>query len=367
MDCEGVLVVGAGPAGVAAGYALSRAGHRVTILEQGQTPGAAWLQLYDSLRLHTGKHLSSLPGLAFPRGTPLFPTKQDFIDYLRAYVEHHRLPIRFGCRVQSARRAASGTWSLETSLGRIVSQRLVLATGIISHPASPRLPGLEDFRGTVLHSVHYLNPTLWKGRRVLVVGNGNSGAEIAAELGRAGVTTGIAVRTGAHVMPLRLLGLPIQYWSHLIERLPRPVREFLARAAGAIGGLVRRRPVIPRPPWSPLARPPIIGFGLPEAIREGQVTLYPDVRELGSTFAVFTDGKEAAVDAVILATGFRAALDFLEARFETDGKGFPAATGVRCNELQGCYVIGHRYSAVGALTNIRRDAARVAKAVTADD
>ncbi len=365
MDRLEAIIVGAGPAGLAAGRALMRAGRRITILEQGPSPGAAWLPLYDSLRLHTGKHLSALPGMAFPRSAPLFPSKQDFIGYLRAYAGQHHLPIEFGCRVHSARRAAEG-WSLETSRGRLESRCLVLATGIISHPVSPRWPGLESFRGTLIHSVQYINPSRWKGQRVLVVGTGNSGAEIASELGREGVATGIAVRTGAHVMPLRLLGLPVQYWSHVIERLPRPVREGLARATVAIGRLVRGHPVIPLPPWSPLDRPPIIGFGLPDAIREGRVALYPDIRAFSQTSATFADGREAPFDAVILATGFRAAVDFLKAPFEPDRRGFPASVGVRCIGLPRCYVIGHRYAAVGALANIRRDAGLLAGAVSRD-
>lgn len=364
MDDGQVLVVGAGPAGLAAGYALTRAGHRVAILEQGACVGSAWNELYDSLRLHTGKHLSTLPGLAFPPDTQLFPTKSDFIRYLRAYAERGDLPIQFGCKVTRAARTERG-WSLETSLGRFEAGRLVLATGIIGNPTCPRWPGLESFRGTIVHSVRYRNPASWKGRRVLVVGTGNSGAEIAAELGRAGVATGVAVRNGAHVMPLLLLGVPIQYWSHVIERLPRPVRQALAKTVGVAGRVLRGRPVIPRPPWSPLDRPPIIGFGLTDAIRSGQVTLYPEIRGFTERSVTFIDGREAPFDAVILATGFRAAVEFVEGRFATDARGFPAANGVRCADLPGCFVIGHRYAAVGALANIRRDAALLAREMKA--
>ncbi|MGH2570260.1 MAG: flavin-containing monooxygenase [bacterium] len=363
MDPRDAVIVGAGPAGLAAGYALTRAGLRPTILEQGMVPGAAWQDLYDSLRLHTGKHLSALPGLAFPRSTPLFPSKVEFVGYLHAYADRHRLPIRFGCRVHEARRAG-GTWRLETSQGALESSRLVLATGILSNPVRPRWPGLDGFRGTVMHSVGYKNPSHWKGRRVLVVGTGNSAAEIAAELGRAGVATGIAVRTGAHVMPLRLLGLPVQYWSHVIERLPRSLRELLARTTAAAGAL-RGRPVIPRPPWSPLDRPPIIGFGLPDAVRSRLVTLHPDVRAFAERSVIFADAREEAYDAVILATGFRAAVEFVRDRFTADARGFPAAQGVRCTDLPGCCVIGHRYAAVGALANIRRDAGLLARAAAA--
>jgi cation diffusion facilitator CzcD-associated flavoprotein CzcO len=355
--------VGAGPAGLAAGYGLTRGGFRTTILEQGPAPGAAWQDLYDSLRLHTGKHLSALPGLGFARGTPLFPSKREFIGYLHAYADRHRLPIRFGCRVEEAR-WAGGRWRLETTQGALESTRLVLATGILSNPFTPRWPGLDGFRGTVMHSVGYKNPSRWIGRRVLVVGTGNSAAEIATELGRVGVTTGIAVRTGAHVVPLRLFGLPIQYWSHVIERLPRPVRELLARATAA-AGVVRGRPVIPRPPWSPLDRPPIIGFGLPDAVRSGLVTLHPDLHAFGDQSVTFADGREEPYDTVILATGFRAAVGFLREKSRTDARGFPAAEGVRCSDLPRCCVIGHHYAAVGALANIGRDATLLARAAAA--
>lgn len=162
-------------------------------------------------------------------------------------------------------------------------------------------------------------------------------------------------------MPLRLLGLPIQYWSHAIERMPRPVREVLARITSTAGRLIRGRPVIPLPPWSPLDRPPIIGYGLPDAIREGRVTLHPEIQSLAPRAVTFADGRVERFDAVIAATGFRAAVGFVRERFTTDERGFPATNGIQSTELPECFVIGHRYAAVGALANIRRDAVLLAK------
>lgn len=362
MTDTDVLIVGAGPAGLAAAQALTRAGTGAVILEQGAGPGASWRDLYDSLRLHTGKHLSALRGLSFKRSTPLFPSKQDFIDYLETYAETHQIPVRFGCQVQEAIHE-KGLWALRTSQGTMTARRLVLAAGIISRPFTPSWEGCEKYKGTLIHSILYRNPSRWKDQRVLVVGTGNSGAEIAAELARAGIRTGVAVRSGAHVMPLRLLGLPIQYWSHAIERMPRPARELLARITARAGRLVRGRPVIPLPPWSPLDRPPIIGYGLPDAIRDGRVGLHPGILRFDDWSVTFTDGTEERFDAVIAATGFLAAIEFLRGRFATDRRGFPIANGVRCVDLPSCYVIGHRYAAVGALANIRRDAGLLAQVV----
>jgi cation diffusion facilitator CzcD-associated flavoprotein CzcO len=236
-----------------------------------------------------------------------------------------------------------------------------VATGMIGNPHRPKWTGMDRFTGTILHSIEYKNPEPWSGQRVLVVGVGNSGAEIAAELAESGAEVSISIRAGAHVMPLVLFGVPIQYWSLLLERLPRGIREGLARFSGTITRLRRGPPVLPVPSWSPLEKPPVIGFRLPEAIRQGKVTLRPDIQSFETGSVLFVGGERAAFDAVILATGFRASVGFIAEKFERDARGFPKSAGVRCTDLPCCWVMGHRYAAVGALANIRRDAALLAK------
>ena len=364
MPPHPIIVIGAGPAGLAAARQIQQAGLPVTLLERGSGPGESWRNLYDSLRLHTGKHLSGLPGLSFPRSAPLFPSRADFLKYLEDYSRHLKLPVVTQCEVKRAKWNGEA-WILETSQKEWRAQGLVLATGLMSNPARPAWPGSENYRGEIVHSIEYRNPDRWLGKRVLVVGVGNSGAEIASELSEAGVDVTISVRSGAHVMPLVLFGLPIQYWAAILERFPRGMREALARMTGALNRFRKGPPALPVPPWSALDRPPVIGFKLPEAIRAGKATVQGEIGRFGPREIIFKDGAEERFEAVILATGFRASVGFIEERFETDERGFPRTEGVRCVDLPRCWVVGHRYAAVGALANIRRDAKKLAQEIAA--
>ena len=294
----------------------------------------------------------------------MFPSRRDFFEYLGDYAKRFDLAIENGCEVRQAKWEGTA-WKLETSTGLRRAAGLILATGLISNPYRPNWPGMESFGGEIFHSVAYRNPQSWIGKRVLVVGVGNSGAEIAAELAEAGVKVTISIRTGAHVMPLVLFGLPIQYWSMVLERFPKVMREALAGMTGALNRFRKGPPALPVPPWSALDRPPVIGFKLPQAIRAGKVRLHGEIERFGPGKAIFKDGAEEPFEAVILATGFRASVGFIQERFEKDERGFPRTEGVRCVDLPHCWVLGHRYAAVGALANIRRDAKRLAREIAA--
>ena len=226
-----VLVVGAGPAGLATSQQLRARAVPHRVLERGAAVGHTWANLYDSLTLHTGKHMSSLPGMPFPHSAPLFVPRREFLEYLRRYALAFDLPVETGHAVERVIRT-DGSWTVRTSRGEYAAGVLVVATGIVANPRIPALPGRQWFGGRVVHSVEYRRPDPYRGRRVLVVGVGNSGAEIGSEIARAGGKVTIAVRSGANVVPLTLAGLPIQYVSYWVRKLPRTIQE------GAVG-LVR--------------------------------------------------------------------------------------------------------------------------------
>src|SRR2546426_3207273 len=245
-----VVVVGGGPAGLATSQHLRQLHVPDRVLERGDTIGYTWANLYDSLTLHTGKHMSSLPGMPFPRSAPLFVPRREFLDYLRRYATTFELPVDTGREVERMART-DGTWTVNTSRGVLAAHVVVVATGIVANPKTPHFAGQDGFAGRIAHSVAYRRPDGYAGRRVLVVGVGNSGAEIASEIARAGGKGTIAVRSGANVVPLTLAGLPIQYVAYWMRKLPR-------RAQPEARGLVRRpseRPrgesARPRPPRSP--------------------------------------------------------------------------------------------------------------------
>src|SRR5215210_5629819 len=185
-----VVVVGAGPAGLATSRELRRRGIDHIVLERGPGVGSSWRAFYSSLVLHTGKHLSSLPGVGLGPTAPLFTPREQFVAYLEQYAASQALPVRTGVEVRHGAPSGEG-WTLQTTAGAWDAEVLIVATGIAASPRVPSHLGLEAFNGTVRHSIEYRDPAPFVGRRVLVVGAGNSGAEIAAELRVAGVETTI--------------------------------------------------------------------------------------------------------------------------------------------------------------------------------
>ena len=357
------VVIGAGPAGLATSRELARRGVPHVVLERGAGVGTSWHNTYDSLTLHTGKHMSALPGLRFGREVPLFPSRVDFIDYMERYTARFSLPVVTGCAVRSAERKG-GAWLLETSAGEVRARSVVLATGIMANPLRPELPGEAGFGGTITHSADYRRPGPFIGRRVLVVGAGNSAGEIASELAGAGVDVTLSVRSGVNVVPLRLFGIPIQYVAYLVGGLPRGARSVLVEGMRRLTEARRGPPVLPRSEVGPLDRIPLIGFHLVDAVRAGRVRLRGSVVELGPGHVRFQDGHESPIDDIILATGFRAAIQPLPGRVELDARGFlPRRERVVAEHAPGLFVVGHNYDATGGLFNIRRDAAPAARMI----
>ncbi len=358
-----VVIVGAGPAGLATSAELARRGVDHRVLERGQRVGHTWRGLYDSLTLHTGKHMSALPRLRFGRGVPLFPPRDDFIDYLDRYARTFALPVQTDRPVNRLAREED-RWAVETPSGRLAAQLVVVATGIISSPRVPTFPSQESFRGRVLHSVEYRRPADLVGKRVLVVGIGNSGGEIGAELARAGAHVTVAVRSGAHVMPRDVLGVPIQYVSLLLRALPRRARDRVARAFGKLNEMRRGPPVLPRPAHGPLDSIPLIGFHLVDAIREGLVAVRGGVGAFTADGVRFDDGRVEPFDAVILATGFSATLGPLGQLVQRDDRGFARRRDrVVSADQPDLFFVGHTYDAAGGLYNISRDATATARII----
>ena len=359
------IVIGAGPAGLATSRELARRGVEHIVLERGARVASCWAELYDSLRLHTGKHMSALPGLPFGRDVPLFPTREHFLAYLQRYAETHRVPLHQRCVVARLERTDDG-WRAHTSRGPVDASAVVVATGIISNPRVPSIPGREIFRGRVMHSVMYRRPIAFAGRRVLVVGVGNSGGEIASELARAGIDVTVAVRSGANVVPLTLAGVPIQYLSYWLRKLPRAAQQKVADAVRVLGEKRRGPPVLPRPAHSALDAIPLIGFHLVDEIRAGRVKVAPSIASFGSTTVRFTDGTERHFDDVILATGFSAALGILRGTIRLDERGFARRSDrVTSADHPGLFFVGQNYDSSGGLFNIARDAPLAAEKVAA--
>lgn len=357
-----VLVVGAGPAGLATAAELKRVGVPYRLVEKGKASGHTWEHLYDSLTLHTGKHMSTLPGLKYPATTGLFPTRLEFLKYLHRYERANGLQVETGKTLNTLARVPNGWRAIFADGESADFSDVVMTSGIVASPRMPNLPGREQFGGRVMHSSEYLRPAPFVNQRVLVVGVGNSGGEIGAELARAGARVTVAVRSGANVVPKTIGPFPAQYVRYLTGKLPRAIQELIF---ARVQQRIERQygpPVLPRPAHSALDAIPLIGFSLVEAIRDGLIAVkVAGLERYTPTGVRFSDGTDGEFDVVLLATGFQPALEPLGALVRRDAKGFALRTDrVTSADQPGLYFVGHNYDHTGGLTNIRQDAPLVA-------
>lgn len=359
------IIVGAGPAGLAVGACLKRAGIPNLILEQSDQVGSAWRRHYDRLHLHTAKAQSALPFVAFPRDYPRYPSRSQVVDYLETYVRKLQLEIRFGQQVIAAFHE-DNRWEVQTQDTLYHASTLVIAAGYNREPNIPDWPGQASFRGTLVHSSHYKSGGAFKGQKVLVVGFGNSGGEIALDLWESGAQPALSVRGPVNVIPRDLLGIPIQSIGILESWLPPWLIDALNAPilAAAVGDLTRYGlQKLPRGPVAQIrgeARIPLIDVGTVKLIKERRVRVYPGIERFTEDGVLFTDGTEKPFDAVILATGYRPRVDaFLQgASAACDETGTPSSSG-REAPIPGLYFCGYTVPATGALREIALEARRI--------
>ncbi len=229
------IIVGAGPAGLAVAAMLGQRGIAYTLLERADSIGAAWRNRYDGLRLHTVRGLSGLPGAPIPRRFGRWIRRDDLVAYLEDYARRFQIEPELGVDVTRIERTDGG-WRVETSAGARVAERVVLATGYTRTPHIPDWPGLDTFSGSFRHSVDYREPSAYAGRKVLVVGAGNSASEIAVELSRVAAEVQLSVRTPPNIVRRATLGVPSQLIAVALRRAPEwlmnPIELAVATADG---------------------------------------------------------------------------------------------------------------------------------------
>jgi cation diffusion facilitator CzcD-associated flavoprotein CzcO len=230
MAVHHVVVVGAGPAGIAAALSLRDHGVEPLVIERADRVAPSWRGRYDRLRLNTGRQFSHLPKRRYPRGTPTFPTRDQVVDYLERHARG--LDIQFNTVVERIDRRPGG-WRLRTSAGDIDAQHVVIAAGYEHTPYLPEWPGMQGFTGELRHSSQYRNPVPYHLNGVLVVGSGSSGMEIAHDLATGGAAkVWMSVRTPPNIM-LRSGpgGLPGDVIATPLYHLPPRIADGIARRA----------------------------------------------------------------------------------------------------------------------------------------
>lgn len=375
-----VYVIGAGPGGLAAAAALRARGVRAVVVEKSDGVGASWRRHYDRLRLHTTRRLSALPGLPMPRRFGRWVSRDDVVRYLEKYAEFHELELVTGVEVIRIEPAAPGPegegeggWVLHASGGReLAAAAVVVATGFNHTPALPDWPGRDAYEGRLLHAREYRNPLPYTGQDVLVVGVGNTGAEIAVDLVEGGAArVRLAVRTAPHVMRRSTAGWPAQRSGILVRRLP-------ARLVDRMGALVAKASVpdlsaygLPRPTTGLYSRVeqgaiPVQDVGLIDAVRSGKVEPVAAVEAFDGAEVVLADGSRIAPDTVIAATGYRRALEGLVGHLGVlDERGRPRTHGARSPaQAPGLYFTGFSNPISGMFREMAMDAEKIAKAVS---
>lgn len=326
-------VIGAGPSGLAASKVLASRDVPFDCFEAGSGIGGLWRYgndngmsgVYASLHANISKESMSFSSLAMPETYPVFPHHSKVLAYLEDYAASFGLHrhIAFGTEVTSVRPLDDGGWEVGRrrrgdTAATVKTRRyteVVVANGHHWNPRlpDPAVPGAEGFEGSVLHSHDYRSPESYTGRRVLVIGMGNSACEIAAEISRTAARTFLSARDATHVFPKMLLGRPADHlvWSPL-SRLPRflkgPAMALLLR-------LTRGAPAhygLPEPVRGPLAAHPSTSDELLVQLARGAVTPKPGVSSFGRDTAAFTDGSREPVDAVVYATGYSLSFPFLD-------------------------------------------------------
>ena len=362
------LIVGAGPAGLASAACLKRRGVDALVLEAGASLANSWRRHYDRLHLHTVKQQSHLPGLPFAKKMPRYPSRADVVSYLEEYAARFAIEPRTGEAVRRVRAAGDG-FAVETARATYYARAVVMATGLnrVSNP--DRLPGQEGFRGALIHSRDYRNADRFGGQRVLVVGAGNTGAEIALDLAEHGAQPTMAVRSPVNIVPRDFLGMPTQLTSIRTRWLPLAVRDQIGRLVSrlAFGNLARYG--LARPDLGPLSaialrrRVPLIDVGTIAAIKRGAIAVKPAVVRFTEAGAAFADDSAGEFDAVVLATGYRPGLEeILDVPGVLDGEGFPRdwrGGGAQPN----LFFVGYSQPATGLLRQIAIDARAVARAI----
>lgn len=361
------IIVGAGPAGLASAMAMHAAGLEVAILEKADSVASAWRHHYDRLHLHTDRKHSSLPGMEMPPTYPTYPSRLQVVEYLESYAARFDIRPVFNTEVSSIRR--DGTqWCVHTAQGPICAPVAVVATGIADAPYRPSWPGSEVYRNPVIHSSEYRNPEPFAGKRVLVVGFGNSGGEIALDLANAGVDVALAVRGPVQILPRDLLGFPILAWAILYRPLPARLVDFinapiLRLAVGSIEKLgLRRAAKGPRQMVDEDGRVPLIDIGTLDKIRDGSIKIRGGIDRLTPDGVVFADATTEEFGAIILATGFRPDLRQLVPDVDGvfDSSGMPLVTG-QATSAPGLYFCGQITSPTGQLREIGLEARRIAE------
>jgi cation diffusion facilitator CzcD-associated flavoprotein CzcO len=365
-----VVIIGAGQGGIASALALKDRGVAALVVDEADQVASRWQGRYDCLRLNSSRPTSHLPGRPYPKGTPMFPTRDQVVEHIKGHARDAELELLLGTRVERLSRG-NGGWTVETDKGEIDARQVVLATGYENVALVPEWDGREGFAGELIHSAEYRNADRFRSRRVLVVGPGCSGMEIAHDVARGGAAkVWLAVRTpptiisraGAGGLPGEWIGTALLYFP---TRFGNAFARFGSRQD--FGDLTEYGLPVPEEGLMTRFRrdgtvPSIVDKEVIEAVKEGTVEVVGAVESLDSARVVLAGGSRIEPDAIICATGYRRALEPLVGHLGVlDNRGWPGVAAPK-PAAPGLRFVGYT-SRPGALGFMSRQAKESAKAI----
>ena len=366
------LIIGAGPAGLAMAGQLAHRKLPFTVIEASEHIGFAWRNHYDRLHLHTVKQYSALPHLPYPANYPTYVSRLQVVEYLEQYAAHFGIRPTFNQTVISIRRGAGGTWLVETETDTVETERVIVSTGYNRIPNVPDLPGLRDFRGIVWHSREYRNGAPFRGENVLVVGMGNTGAEIALDLLEHGANPFISVRGPVNIVRRDVFGRPAQPTAIFLSKFPHWFYDLVTGLSqrftvGDLSPYGLGKPAHPASYDTRRGKIPVIDLGTLDQIKAGAIKVVPGIDRVNRNGVTFTDGSAHSFDAIILATGYRPGLapilgDELLGRIANE-RGYPKRLWFDEPDLKGLYFLGFTTPLTGIIYHLTIDSETIAEHV----
>ena len=383
-----VIILGGGPAGVMSAYELQQRGIPYRILEQKDGLGATWRDLYPSLRLNTTRFFSHLPGKRFPLRAGIFPSGKEYHQHVIEFAADHHITAQFNTTVTHVSQDAEGWWCVETNQGTYRTSAVIVATGLHSRPIWPNISGLKTFKGTLMHAHDFRDPAQVADQRVLVIGSGPSGVDIAVAAGEVARSASISIRSGITMYRRYPHGLPGHLWLMIALQLPaRWCSDFYKRmtkvelpAADEYG--------LHKPPPGTEAITAYLGPELINAVKAGKVHPVPGPTRVYPAGVEFADGQCIEFDTLICATGYEPALhNYLDVPLQYNQSSWQAPSacewqigpngqrrfplldrtqhpnGRQVMGYPGLYVVGVFYKGKGALYNINVEAGIAAEQI----
>ncbi|WP_299222068.1 NAD(P)/FAD-dependent oxidoreductase [uncultured Aquimarina sp.] len=364
------LIIGAGPAGLAIAGRFRKKNIPFEIVEQTDKIAWSWHDHYDRLLLHTVKELSHLPHLEFPSAYPRYVPRAKLAQYYEDYATHFDINPQFNVEVQSIKKE-NDHWTVITNKQKYHSENVIVATGVNRIPFSPVWENQEDYKGEIIHSRSYKNVLPFKGKKVLIIGMGNTGAELALDLSEHNIDVTVSVRSSLLIVPRDINGRPVQTTAKKLEKLPfglgrwigKQVRSIVIGDLSKYGISISKKDPIDH--LKQTGKTPVIDLGTVQQIKSGKIKVVGDIESFYEFGVQLKDGTQLEKDTVILATGYRSKVE----QFIENTEGLLDRYGVPKNvigrgEHKGLFFVGFdNYKLGGILGTIYNDSKTIADAI----